>query len=404
MFEIDVISEPTEAFADGGVIPNGDFLALTRYDEALVKPALLIADHVSLATARVDMMRMTQADAFENSRMPMRFLHRYASLSRSRDAHALEILGLTETVLASRADLAPFETEDSTGTSAWWEQVGAFETKYKEQIVLYRTSFATILKRRWEDLQSPELTPAIEAGLLNVEAWNEDESDPFSLSWTEVAAQYWASAVNQMATRIGAGAHSLMLEPHAERRFKPLSNGDLSGRSSDARVQIATMLVGMAPVLASMSVSEILDVRTAAVDYLAPFRGEMLKLADEIASETGESTESLAAEVEWRWARDVQPALSDLEREMRAGTFGRHLVDSFVSDKGAAISGGVAIAAGIGTVFAGLGALVPAGVAAVYPFARALNETLKSNAAAKSHKFYFLHAASQQLARTRRSR
>lgn len=401
MFEIDVVSEPTSAFSVDGIIENDDFASLARYDESLVKPALLLADHVNLATARVDMMRMTKADAFENNRMPMRFLHRYAWLSKDRDQESLRILGLTQSALASAADLAPFTSGASPADPGWWDQVGAFEIKYKEQIMLYRRALGEILAQRWRDLQSTELELATEAGILTIDAWNAEESSPFSLSWHEVAAQYWAAAVDQMTTRLGSRPHGLMMETYAK-RVLGIEDAKAS-RAGDSRVSVATMLAGAAPALSSMTVAEILDLRKSASDHLAPFRSEMLRIADEVTGVEEMTTAELAAEVEWRWARDVQPALSELEHDLKHGRYGSQLINSWVDDKGGAVAGGIALVAGVGTIFAGLAALVPAGIAATYPFVQALNETRKANAAAKKHRLYFLHTASAQVAKRKKT-
>jgi hypothetical protein len=122
----------------------------------------------------------------------------------------------------------------------------------------------------------------------------------------------------------------------------------------------------------------------------------MLRIADEV-TKANVSTVDLGREIEWRWARDVQPALEELEHDLREGVYGKQLMNALVSDKGGALASGIALVAGVGTVLAGLAALVPAGTAAAYPFVQALNETRKTNAAAKKHRLYFLHAASLKL-------
>ena len=57
-----------------------------------------------------------------------------------------------------------------------------------------------------------------------------------------------------------------------------------------------------------------------------------------------------------------------------------------------------------GTVFAGVGALVPAVAAAAFPFVRALNETLKTRDEARKNRLYFLFKAQRDVNRASKGR
>jgi hypothetical protein len=70
VFEIDVVSEPSANFSMGGIVRNEDIASVTKYDEGLIKPALLVADKVRLITLREDIAAFVVADAWENSGAP----------------------------------------------------------------------------------------------------------------------------------------------------------------------------------------------------------------------------------------------------------------------------------------------------------------------------------------------
>jgi hypothetical protein len=396
LFEVDVVSDPSFAYATSGALPNEHYQSITSYDESLVKPALLVADSVRLVTIRNDIVRFETANAFENSRMPMRYILAFAYLSVNRHPEDLAALGLTEHNLADPVDAHRLVDADEK-----IEPLQAFAKKYGDRIHQYQVAFARVLRRRVADLRSEGLVRAGQLGLLQEVTWHGGDYPIEALAWKEGQEEYLAAALAGVTERIASAHGSVLLEPGAMHSLSKHRQRDGDKSNDDAQklldlsAGVASVVTGQIPGLAEMPVSEVLDLRTDLKDYLAPFRAEMAKLSDEIA-EASVSIDELEREVKRRWVREIDPALSDLRAEVGRGAYRRNLLGAFAEDKASMASAGSSVALGVGSIAAGLGALIPAVAAGAYPFVRALNETLRARDEARKNRLYFLYKAQQR--------
>ncbi|MER3387941.1 MAG: hypothetical protein RIC81_06920 [Microcella pacifica] len=391
MFEMDVVSDPIGNISVDGWVSNDKYKAITEFDESLIKPALLLADCATLYTMRVDFSRSTDAEAFANSNMPMRFLHSFAAVCEA-DEPTLQLLGLNRSTLPSRSELALFG-RDKELDEEWWEAVSNFEKKYKEQILDYRSGFHKILRARHFDLESEGLSLAESKGVLKVLPWNANEVSPFHLSWDTVKRDYFESAVSQMADRLVVGTSPISIEPAARASITP--SPPTSNLGSETTMQVSTVLANQVPGLALMTVSEILDLRSDNQAYLAPFRSAIFDVAQGVAGAEGASLQEVEKLAKIAWEREVAPALRELEFQLERAGFGKKLLSTVLEDKGAAVAATASLALGFGTVVAGLAALVPAAMAATYPVAKALAETGNERRLSKQNRMYFLYQASK---------
>jgi hypothetical protein len=397
MFEIEVVSDPVANFSVDGWVANDRYKAMTQFDESLVKPALLLADKATLYTMRVDFSRSTDAAAHENSNMPMRFLHAFAAIC-SAGPDTLELVGLGQSKLPSRRELAIF-TKGHTVGDEWWDAVSKFEKKYKQQILDYRDGFHAILTARHFDLESESLDLAVSKGVLQVRAWNADSVTPYQMTWSPMAREYFENAVAQMADRLESGSNPISIEPAARASIRP-AEAD-GGPTSETTMHVSNVLASRVPGLAQMSIDELLDLREDNQQYLAPFRSAILEMAQNVAGAEGASPREIEKLTKIAWEREAAPALRELEFRLEGATFGRKLLDTVMEDKGAAVSAGAALVMGFGTVLAGLVALVPAAMAAAYPVAKAVAERGTERRLAKQNRMYFLYQASKAAAKRR---
>jgi hypothetical protein len=395
MFEVEVVSDPAIAYSTRGRVLNEDYAMITSYDEALVKPALLVADRVRLTTMRRDMVQFESAGALANSRMPMRYILAFASLSRYGSPEDLASANL------QRQDLAETNDADTLLDMEKFDiaRLEAFAQKYDEQIFKYQSAFAAILRKRVADLNSTGLTRAKELGLLEETSWYGGDLSIKDLVWTAGVNEYLTDAVRGVADRIVRARGSVLLEPGAIKVFgvdEPSVRDPTQTPSGlDISAALATVVTGRLPGLTGMPLDEVFDMRESLRDYLDPFRAAMAQLADDIAS-TDDSPSDLTHEVERRWVREIAPSLSEMRASLSQGSYRRNLLSSFAEDKATIATSGSSIALGIGSIFAGLGALIPAAATAAFPFVRALNETLKAKDEVRKNRLYFLYQAQRQ--------
>jgi hypothetical protein len=403
MFEIDVISEPSASFLNSdGMVRNADIASVTRYDEGLLKPALLIADQVRLVTLREDLARFVVSDAFINSQMPMRYIRIFAQMSLTRVKNNYEQIGLRDSDLASQDDARAL-------LDGKMEGLETFGKKYNDQILKYREAYARLLRQRRDDLKSTGMTKAQQQGILHVVPWCEEEMTPYELAWVDYMDEYLPTAmeglVRRLTSRSGIPA---LLEPGAEQALASLGGVEERVPQAEhkfgASTVIATALAARLPGLDRMQVEEVLDLRDDLADYLVPFRAHVMHLADDIAGADGVTPREMAQEIDYRWHRDINPALQELTATMGRGSYRRNLLNAFSEDKTTMLTTGSSLVLAAGTVFAGVGALVPAVAAAAFPFVRALNETLKTRDEARKNRLYFLFKAQRDVNRASKGR
>jgi hypothetical protein len=398
MFQINVISEPAAALKPERNFWDIDLASLGRYDLELVKPALLFADSIELTSFRVDMQALVAADAFQNTRMPMRYIRNFGYLSIRRSVDELEALGLTPKDLSSAADAQAL-------ISGGPELVTEFAAKYNDQIIAYQRGFAAILRRRRYNLQNDELDQAIQRGVLTCTSWHE-EQDPFYLNWKDLLDDFIPEAADILLRRLSNDSKVPLLDPGSQLALsRPLSDTATVLTSTVSRanlpILVASSVLAQLPSLADSTVDEILDLRDSLSEYLPAFRGKIIELADEISQTAPDDNARLAVEIERKWHKDIYPALKEIELEVKSGLYPRNLLRSITTDKTTLASAATSVTLAAGSVYAGAGTFLPAAAAAVYPFVKALNDSAEASSHAKKNRLYFLYRLNKRLRKTR---
>src|SRR4051812_15411579 len=108
MFEIEVFSNPVNALVgEGGLLRHSDLSKAAAYDEELVKPALLLADRITLRSHRIDLVLNEQRDIEMADRFAP-LTAQYLQLCQSRDKDGLRFLRLRQSDLLSEAEVTHY--------------------------------------------------------------------------------------------------------------------------------------------------------------------------------------------------------------------------------------------------------------------------------------------------------
>jgi len=109
LFEITVFSNPVTALVgEGGLLQGDEIHKTAEYDEEFVKPALLLADKVTLRSHRVDLLSNEIRD-HNMLGWPVPMLSRAIGLSTRRDRIELSRLNLRESDLLTESEVAAIE-------------------------------------------------------------------------------------------------------------------------------------------------------------------------------------------------------------------------------------------------------------------------------------------------------
>ena len=398
MFSLDVVTAPSFLHP---TTPMWDqpLDELRAYDENLIKPLVLFADRITLRSERIDMLSLIHSSAFQTSRMPMRRVWRYIGASSTINPNLLTRLELPQDVLADRSDVDALminrpQAEDDR--EAYLEALGRFERKYASQIDEFSRASLAVLRTHRDLLLSPALESLVKAGILDITGWSTGDSDAWSLAWQE-ELDFLVNSIDDVASYLRDSESAVMLEPGSAFFLHSDLSAESASKAMNMPAHLAAAFVSRLPGLRSANLGELLEVRDELADYLVPFRACMATMAKDVSDAVGESPETLAAEIEMRWVRDVAPALHELASRTKRGGYPRELINVLTEDRGSMASAASSIVLAAGSAAAGLAALVPAAAAAAYPFAKALKEVVEEREMRQDNQLFFLYSAQKQL-------
>jgi len=162
-FSVDVVTDATAALGWGSTIWRHRPSDLIAYDLEMIKPALLFADHVNLATFVAD-MRQWAFREYQQVRMPMRVVGLYVSMAASRNPADMGTIGIEESLLAPQGEAIALRAN-------WgeeFEDISRFFQRNEDNIAEFAARVAAYWRGIYDGLDDSEMRPAIERGLLPV--------------------------------------------------------------------------------------------------------------------------------------------------------------------------------------------------------------------------------------------
>jgi hypothetical protein len=383
-YRISVVSDASWSLYRGRRVPFlGAAKRMAEYDAELIKPALLYGEHVTLHTGNVFLAAQVE-DFAARTTMPPQALTFFLNIHRF-DRATLEAAGIRSSELPDKRSIeefvnaAPKDIGDwlETGFEVWGDQIAVVLGKLREALL------ASI-----PDYESPELSPALDAGILTVKGHTEDAPATASIIFTsakkmvEEPREYQLRAAAEVALRIAQSDDSVLLDSWAHELLRALGirpEKRMRQKGSD----LGTRILASIPSIRNASISEILDVRQELAAPLVRFRSAVTKAVREFSAEDDDPP------IDVFWDEEISPALVEIEELVKENSFLRNVLD--VVQKPRDLAPG---AAGLALGFGGGNALIGAvggGFGLAWPVLRALYEKQKRNRAIAAHRFYLLY-------------
>ncbi|MCR6690058.1 hypothetical protein [Cellulomonas sp.] len=373
-----------------------DLKLLTQYDEDLIKPAILFADKVDLRSDRLDMIAKTRSDALALRNMPMRTFYAYIGVSFRRDPDEIETLGIEPAILATAEELEPFIGESRPEIG----ELQAFWKAHSSQVQEVVTAIGETLRNRSLDLKSSELQKLSDTGLLTTSGWAVGGDDAWSLAWTD-EADFFSRIIDDLIGSMASWGNAVLIEP-GSRMFLSREATAPDDAPVISPERLAVELFGRLPGMRELPLDEIMEIRHDLSDYLAPFRAEIVLMSDELTNNANRDGSAISAEIDHAWHGRIRPILAELDSKVKRGKYPRQLLNAFSEDTSSVAATGASVLLAAGSMYAGVGALLPAVAAASLPFIRALNSRLKATDEVRDHRLYFLYEASRRISGTQR--
>lgn len=396
-FEITVFSNPVVGLVgEGGFLPAEQLYKTAEYDEDLVKPALLLADHVTLRSHRIDLLTNEIRD-HNMLAWPVPMLSRAVGLSRRRNPEELARLNLLESDLLSEADIAGIEEALDPNSGKWDAEVPA----YIERVQPIRVAIAAYFRAHGDALTSDRLKSL--EGLLDEQPWDPTpKTQPQKLmdsaagKTTEFDRAFF-TVVDDLAT----SSTSVMMDDSVFGGVTRLT-GNVGDLEAATVVRGAVELMRMVDGLSAMPLDEIPDVRKDLAQYLSPFRSFMLDVSNSVGTDIASDAER-ARQLVLAWEREVEPAVAELEATLRSASFRRNAIDVFAGNGELLRTVGVAIGVATASGLLGISSLTAAGALAP-PLMKAFVASVRAKETARTNHAYFVHALGKRRSQTRVAR
>ncbi len=416
MFEIDVFSNPLSAVVGKGQsLRHEDYSRTVQYDEELVKPALLLADVVTLRSHRVDLLRGEQRDFDMTSRRVPLFAQ-FINLSATRDRSALEFLGLADRDLLSPKELEHYravlarESADAERLrsvpmptnaleiralrAAHYREMSKYDVEW-ERLQARASPLQAALRQRHgeaiEAFRSVTLEKLSLTGLLKQEAWDSlPKSRPRQVLDNLVGDESeFRRAFQSMVDEVVGSTRSVMLDNEVNGAIADLSP-TAGGLESALTISGAVNLMRMVEGVSALPIDEIPGVRKELESYLQPFRSFVIEVSRGVDWAGVDDAERVRL-LQIAWEADVQPAVAEMEAHVRSASFIRNAVDVFADGHDTFAAVGLAIGTVAASGFLGFSTLT-ATAAAAPPLLKALLGSVRVREAVKGNRAYLVHA------------
>jgi hypothetical protein len=396
-FSIDAITDAGwSMFGEREFSITGMAEQLAAHDLAVVKPALLYADDVTLYSG--NFFILSQIDAYlTRTKMPAQavaLMAHYAAL-RPED---LRRIGIGNNDLPSQEEAANTLRDWKTGivreeSDESYDFVREFLIPLSERWAPYYSRFfpkyIDALREARSALFSAQLHAAIDAHILRVVPHTEVPPNPnmmpLEVLFGEKPEEYRERAAEEIAARIEISDNAVLLDPWSSHIAQLLEVGKRSALERTGADAALNLLVQI-PTIQRASVNDIVDIRTELHAPLVRFRAAMAKASREAPISGKERTDYFRS----FYLEEVEPALVEIDEKRRENSFLESLLDTVKDPRELIVpAGGLAIAlAGPGGTLAGIaGGIV--GVAT--PVVRGLLERRRREREIARNRFYFLH-------------
>ncbi|GEA86969.1 hypothetical protein [Cellulomonas cellasea] len=391
--EVEIFSDPLWGVGGQPGVTSADIPKLPRYDEQLVKPALLLGDHVTLRTWRLD---LRYGEVLEGNivKFGVPLSANVGGVVTRHSPHEMQLLGIDEGLY--------FRLK-----SAWNRHLEAGAPTFDPDLLDDgAVRECAVLKhgfhrRQFMGLDSPALRAVSDRGLLAVEPWDDREAS----SWIQADWDHHHTSFDHGWSRMEAALESssgaLLLDEGVGERLvaTELSTDYPSVQTLNNAVELLRMIDG----LSDATLDEVVDIRADLAPYLIPFRGFVLQRSAAIDLDPGAPIAEKRRQVALAWESEVAPAVRELEHHVNSSKFLSTLAKTAGDGPEAAIGIGLGLATALGSGAIGVTALAGVGVAALPTLIKAAGRTLDARRQVRRDGAYLIYDVKRRLRRRRRS-
>lgn len=389
--ELQVFSDPLWGVGREEGVPYDELESLTRYDEEILKPSLLLADRVTLRTWRLDMQTGQRIEAAA-VRLGVPLAANIRLLVYGQHEGARERLGISRELLADLRLVLDLYDHSPLPSRQFFESKAVAEF-VRLWVASHRSQFDALAGRQFEAL--------VDEGVLVEKPWD-DRSEPMNFPqarWTH-RYQSFDYGWEQMLGELQSGSSAMLLDRGIDGRMKQ-SHLEIV-QPSTITLSNATELMQMIDGLSQATLDEVIDVRRAVADHIQPFRSFIFQQARGMDSSPDTSVEERQRQAALTWETDVSPAVEDLRGKIETDAYLRQMIHAAAHGPEGAIGVGLGIVTALATGGLGVTALAGLGVAALPTIIKAAAASHEAKKNSRSNGAYLIVEVERRLATQKR--
>lgn len=384
---LELYSDPVWGLGGRAGIRYDDALRAVAYDEELVKPAVLLADRVTLRTHRLDLRNAAVIGA-NSIRYEARRAGIMQGFAEGQPGWTYDAAGITEILDDLRQAVDEHMGQDD---------LVSIEVAFTDVGLEFGRRMHEFHKVAYEELAAPSFKALIDSGVLTEHPW--DQRDYSAMSIPEASFENRENAFmvgfSRLLEEIDSGSAPLMIDRGVGDRLVQW-DPNLSVPSAET-LRNAADLLRVVDAISAAPLDAVADVREELAQYVAPFRrfivsqAQALDLPDSIG--LGERQRALAQ----HWDSEVAPAIDDLRAHVTSNSFARNLFKVSLDKSESTLAVGMGIVGSVSANALGFAALGGAGLAAVPILAGAVRAKVDADRDARANPVYFIYQLEQRL-------
>lgn len=394
--ELEVFSDPQWGVLEGAPVPHDRLSDLASYDEQMVKPALLLADRVTLRSWRLDLQNGVRINAAA-SQLGAPLMGNIKWFAYGDSEEARQVLGIDDRLLGSLRRTVDVFNTDPIG------YLGDSEFLTSEPIEAFVDLFTAFHRQQYDALSGERLSALVERGLLAQRPWDdrrlgrlsypdhvrEHEEEAFSYGW------------QQMGDALSEGHAGIVLDRGVDALLH--DSGSQAVQASSITLENATNLLSIVGGLSRASLDEVVDIREELREYLDPFRSFLLSHARGVHVTADMPLAERRRQAELTWQADVAPAIAELRGMVESEGFARNAVRVAAQGPESIIGVGLGLTTAMASGAIGVTALAGLGVAALPTIIKAAASSLQARKANRRNGAYFVLEVERRLGGARPS-
>lgn len=361
------------------------------YDEDLLKPAILLADTVTLRTHRLDVQTFMGIEA-SAVRLAVPVIAKMQAVTSGNQKWLAEAAGIGD-ILDELTSAAATARKPNGEMDIDIVQRPVVEEFARRLHHFYRTAYT--------EFAAPSFKNLIREGILTESRWDSRDYSRMSIPEArhESSENSFAVGFEKLLSGLESSSTPIMIDRGIGDRIADSTAG--SDMNTSEVLSNAADLLRAVDALSDASFDEIIDIRRDLEQYFRPFRSFILDIAKETTFPPGASIGERRRTMNIEWETNVAPAVHELKAHLESSGFAKNLMRVSFEKTESMLAIGMGIMGAIGAGVLGIATLGGAALGVAPIIAGAARASRDNRKSARQNPAFFIYEFEKKLAERR---